>query len=77
MGQNSEEGRRSEEKTRQSVVATEEFHGKQTREGGLGLPTGHAMVSDYAYIMRFDGGKIGHFTKIWNDLQALRGLGWA
>ena len=54
-----------------------EFHGTQTGEGGPVPPTGKAVVSDYAYVMQFDAGKIKHMTKIWNDVQALRGLGWA
>jgi predicted ester cyclase len=62
---------------RGTVVATAEFHGTQTGPGGPVAPTGKAVVSDYAYVMRFDGEKIGHMTKIWNDVQALRGLGWA
>ncbi len=40
-------------------------------------PTGKSVVSDYAYIMQFNGDKISHMTKIWNDVHALRGLGWA
>lgn len=60
-----------------TVVATAEFHGTQTGPGGPGEPTGKAVVSDYAYVMRFDGEKISHMTKIWNDVHALRGLGWA
>lgn len=61
----------------QTAVATAEFHGTQTGEGGPVPPTGKAVVSDYAYVMRFEGDKIAHMTKIWNDVQALRGLGWA
>ncbi len=62
---------------RGTVVATAEFHGTQTGVGGPVPPTGRSVVSDYAYFMRFDGDKISHMTKIWNDVQALRGLGWA
>ena len=62
---------------RGTAVATAEFHGTQTGEGGPVPPTGKAVVSDYAYVMRFEAGKITHMTKIWNDVQALRGLGWA
>ena len=62
---------------RGTVVATAEFHGTQKGEGGPVPPTGESVVSDYAYVMRFDGDKIVHMTKIWNDVQALRGLGWA
>ena len=62
---------------RQTALATAEFHGTQTGEGGPMPPTGQPVVSDYAYVMRFEGDKIAHMTKIWNDVQALRALGWA
>jgi ketosteroid isomerase-like protein len=62
---------------RHTVVAAAEFHGTQTGPGGPVAPTGKSVVSDYAYVMHFDGDRIAHMTKIWNDLQALRGLGWA
>lgn len=61
---------------RNTAVATAEFRGTQTGEGGPVAPTGNAVVSDYAYVMRFEGDKIAHMTKIWNDVQALRALGW-
>ena len=62
---------------RGTVIATAEFHGTQTGEGGPVPPTGKAVVSDYAYVMKFKGDKITHMTKIWNDVHAMRGLGWA
>lgn len=62
---------------RATAVATAEFHGTQTGPGGPVAATGNAVVSDYAYVMRFEGDKISHMTKIWNDLHALRQLGWA
>ena len=65
------------DETRGTFVATAEFHGTQTGEGGPVAPTGKAVVSDYAYVMQFNGDKISHMTKIWNDVHALRGLGWA
>lgn len=65
------------DEARQTAVATAEFHGTQTGEGGPVPPTGSAVVSDYAYVIRFEGNKIAHMTKIWNDVHALRGLGWA
>ncbi|WP_282608058.1 ester cyclase [Pelagibius sp. Alg239-R121] len=61
---------------RGSVVAAAVFHGTQTGEGGPVAPTGKSVASEYAYVMVFDGGKISHMTKIWNDVQALRALGW-
>lgn len=67
----------AEDAARQTVIATAEFHGTQTGEGGPVAPTGKAVVSDYAYVIQFDGDKVRHMTKIWNDVQALRGLGWA
>ena len=62
---------------RASVVATAVFRGTQTGPGGPGAPTGRAVASDYAYVMRLEGGRIAHMTKIWNDVHALRQLGWA
>jgi ketosteroid isomerase-like protein len=62
---------------RGTVVATAVFHGTQTGEGGPGDPTGKVVASDYAYVMQCDGDRITHMTKIWNDVQALRQLGWA
>lgn len=62
---------------RGTAVAAAEFHGTQTGPGGPVAPTGKAVVSDYAYVMHFTDGKITHMTKIWNDVHALRGLGWA
>ena len=37
---------------------------------------GKSVAADYVYIMAFDGAKIGHMTKLWNDAQTLRSLGW-
>jgi ketosteroid isomerase-like protein len=65
------------DEARGTVVAAAEFHGTQTGEGGPVAPTGKSVVSDYAYVMQFKGEKISHMTKIWNDVHALRGLGWA
>jgi predicted ester cyclase len=65
------------DEARGTVVAAAEFHGTQTGEGGPVPPTGKSVVSDYAYVIEFNGDRIRHMTKIWNDVQALRGLGWA
>ncbi|MEM6939326.1 MAG: nuclear transport factor 2 family protein [Pseudomonadota bacterium] len=62
---------------RSTAIASAEFHGTQTGEGGPVPATGKEVVSDYTYVMKFDGDKISHMTKIWNDVHALRGLGWA
>ena len=62
---------------RGTVVAAAVFHGTQTGEGGPVAPTGSSVDSDYVYLMEFDGDRISHMTKVWNDAQALRQLGWA
>ena len=62
---------------RNSVMAFAVFHGTQTGEGGPGDPTGKTVAADYVYVMEFDGDKIRHMTKIWNDVHSLKQLGWA
>ena len=62
---------------RGAVVAAAVFHGTQTGAGGPVEPTGRPVATDYVYLMKFDGERISHMTKIWNDAQALRQLGWA
>ena len=44
--------------------------------GGPCPPTGKTTVTDYVYVMQFDGGTIAHMTKIWNAGLALKQLGW-
>ena len=39
-------------------------------------PTGKSAAADYVYVMDFDGDKIRHMTKIWNDGYTMRQLGW-
>jgi predicted ester cyclase len=62
---------------RQNVSAYAVFHGTHTGEGGPVAPTGKSLSTDYVYTIEFDGGKIRHMTKIWNDGWALHELGWA
>jgi predicted ester cyclase len=62
---------------RDSVVAYAVFSGTHTGEGGPVAPTGERVSSDYVYVMKFDGDKIGHMTKIWHSGIALQQLGWA
>jgi len=35
------------------------------------------MAAHYVSVMDFNGGRISGMTKVWNDAQALRALGWA
>lgn len=61
---------------RGAVVAAAVFHGTHSGEGGPVPPTGNSVSADYVYVMDFDGTKIRHMTKIWNDVLTLRSLGW-
>ena len=67
----------AEDEQRQSVAAFAIFHGTQTGEGGPVPPTGNTIAADYVYHMEFDGDRIKHMTKIWNDTISLQQLGWA
>jgi hypothetical protein len=62
---------------RKVVSAFAVFKGTQTGPGPVDPPTGKAVVADYVYAMEFNGDRIRHMTKIWNDVQSLRALGWA
>jgi predicted ester cyclase len=62
---------------RHAVSAFAVFRGTHTGEGGPVPPTGKSVAADYVYVMEFEGEKIRHMTKIWNDAQSLRALGWA
>lgn len=64
------------DEARRKVVATAVFRGTHTGEGGPVPPTGKQAETDYVYVMQFDGDKIRHMTKIWNDGFALQQLGW-
>ncbi len=61
---------------RNNVSAFAVFHGTHTGEGGPVPPTGKSIAADYVYVMDFDGDRIRHMTKIWNDAVSLQQLGW-
>jgi predicted ester cyclase len=61
---------------RDSVTVFGVVHGTQTGEGGPVPPTGNRVTADYVYVMEFNGDKIQHMTKIWNDGYTLKQLGW-
>ncbi|MEZ4587679.1 MAG: ester cyclase [Gemmatimonadales bacterium] len=61
---------------RNKVMAFGVFSGTHTGEGGPIPPTGKKVAADYVYVMEFDGDKIKHMTKIWNDAFSLQQLGW-
>ena len=63
-----------EERNSVSIFAV--VSGTQTGEGGPVPPTGNPVAADYVYVMEFDGDKIRHMTKVWNDGHSLKQLGW-
>ena len=67
----------AEDEERNRAAAFAVFHGTQTGPGGPGEPTGKSIVADYVYVMEFEGVRIRHMTKIWNDTISLQQLGWA
>lgn len=62
---------------RNNVSAYGVFRGTHKGEGGPVPPTGRSFEADYVYVMQFDGDRIRHMTKIWNDGISLAQLGWA
>lgn len=62
---------------RDHVTAFAVFRGTHTGEGGPVPPTGKSVEADYVYVMEFDGDKIRHMTKIWNDAISMQQVGWA
>ena len=62
---------------RRNVAAYGVFRATHTGEGGPVPPTGKAVEADYVYVMDFDGDRIRHLTKIWNDAISMQQLGWA
>ena len=62
---------------RGNVIAYGIFRGTHTGSGGPVPPTGKRVEADYVYVMQFDGDRIRHMTKIWNDGVSLKQLGWA
>lgn len=61
---------------RNNVTAYAVFRGTHTGEGGPVPPTGKQVEADYVYVMQFEGDKIRHMTKVWNDGISLQQLGW-
>jgi len=60
----------------ESVMVFAIFHGTQTGPGGPVPPTGKKIAAEYVYHMVFNGERIQHVTKIWNDSISMQQLGW-
>jgi hypothetical protein len=65
------------DESRSTVTAVAVFHGTQSGPGGPVPVTGKTIAADYAYCMEFDGDRIKHMPKVWNDTISLQQLGWA
>ena len=66
----------AEDEGRKNVAAYGVFRGTHTGQGGPVPAAGKRLEADYVYIMEFDGDRIRHMTKIWNDVVSLKQLGW-
>lgn len=66
----------AEDEGRNNVTAYAVFRGTHSGEGGPVPPTGKSAEADYVYVMSFDGDRIRHMTKIWNDAISMKQLGW-
>jgi predicted ester cyclase len=62
---------------RGKVMVFAVFSGTNTGEGGPVAPTRNRVEAEYVYIMDFEGDRIRHMTKVWNDGHTLKQLGWA
>lgn len=64
------------DRKRGNVIAYGVFRGTHTAEGGPVSPTGKSVEADYVYVMEFEGERIRHLVKIWNDAHSMKQLGW-
>ena len=62
---------------RRNVSAYGVFRASHTGDGGPVPPTGKSVEADYVYVMQFEGDRIAHVIKIWNDTISLQQLGWS
>jgi hypothetical protein len=61
----------STDEERSMVTAFGIFKGTDTGPGAADPTTSNSLVADYVYAMEFDGDRIRHMTKIWNDSYTL------
>jgi predicted ester cyclase len=65
------------DESRKNVIGFAVFRGTHTGPGGPIPATGRKVEADYVYVMDFDGDRIRHLTKVWNDGISLKQLGWS
>lgn len=61
---------------RNTVCAAATFIATHTGDGGPVPHTGKTVETEYCNVIKFDGEKISHMTKILNDTIAMRQAGW-
>ncbi len=66
----------SADEQRGAVTGYGIFRGTHTAEGGPVPPTGKSVEAEYVYVMQFEGDKVAHMTKVWNDTHSFKQLGW-
>ena len=52
------------------------IRGTHTGEGLPVPPTGKSMESSCVLVLHFDGERIQHAAKVWNDHEVMKQLGW-
>ena len=65
------------DEARSCVIGFGVFRATHSGEGGPVPATGRSTETEYVYVMRFEGDRIRHMTKVWNDGYCLAELGWA
>ena len=64
------------DEARNTAAASAVIYGTHTGADGPVEPTGNSVAADYVYVMQFEGDRIRHMTKIWNDHMSMLALGW-
>lgn len=60
----------------QRVLVHYLISGTHTGEGLPVPPTGKSMTSNCVLVLQFEGDRIRHATKVWNDHHTSRQVGW-
>jgi predicted ester cyclase len=58
------------------VLVHYRISGTHTGEGLPVPPTGKSMVSDCVLVLHFEGERIRHVQKVWNDHEMMKQVGW-
>jgi len=58
------------------VLVHYRISGTHTGEGLPVPPTGKSMVSESVLVLHFEGERIRHVQKVWNDHEMMKQVGW-